>query len=71
MARWRGAGIDLLGAARLPGVEVAGRDGSDTTSDQGVVTAGAAAEPGGFASQFVDAISAHRHWGRVKGPVPA
>jgi hypothetical protein len=36
-----------------------------------VVTAGVGADPSDFSSQFLEAISAHRHWGREKDRVPA
>ena len=66
-----GAGIDVLGAARLSGVELAEGDAAATVSDQGVVTAGSGADPADLASQFLDAIAAHRHWDRDLGIVPA
>ena len=65
-----GAGVGLLRDARLPSVELAD-DGGGTVTDQGVVTIGSGADVGELASGFLDAIAAHRHWGRQKGSVPA
>ncbi|NLD72796.1 MAG: catalase HPII, partial [Chloroflexi bacterium] len=66
-------GVELLKAASLPGVKLAGaRAGGKAVADQGVVTAPAGADIGGFASQFIEAIAQHRHWAREeKGQVPA
>jgi catalase len=66
-----GAGVSLLEAARLPGVELAAATDGATVSDQGVVTAGDGGDPTELAAQFVEAIAAHRHWGRQLGAVPA
>jgi catalase len=66
-----GAGISVLDAACLHGVGLADAGEPGTTCDQGVVTAGVGADPSDFSSQFLEAISAHRHWGREKDRVPA
>ena len=65
-----GAGIDVLGAASLPGVEQADPGDATTVSDQGVVTAGAGAGANDMAAQFLEAIAAHRHWDRQTSSVP-
>ena len=66
-----GAGIEVLAAARLPDVQLAGADDASTVSDQGVVTAGSGAEESGLASEFLGAIVAHRHWDREVASVSA
>ena len=65
-----GAGLGVLGAARLPGVELADVSDAATVSDQGVVTAGVGADVADLASQFLEAIAAHRHWDRQTSSVP-
>lgn len=57
--------------ARLPDVELAGAGDAATVSDQGVVTAGSGTDGTALASEFLDAISAHRHWGRDVSSVSA
>jgi catalase len=66
-----GAGVDLLHAASLPQLAMAGADTDDVNEDRGVVTGGSGADPGRFTGEFLAAISAHRHWSRSLHPVPA
>ena len=66
-----GAGIGVFEEARLPDVELAGAGDAATVSDHGVVTAGSGAEGSALASELLDAISAHRHWGRDVSAVSA
>jgi catalase len=62
-----GEGVEVLQAARLPGVTLADSDG--VTSDRGVVTARAT---DGFARQFAEALAEYRHWERQdRDQVPA
>jgi catalase len=81
-----GEGVDLLAAARLPDVRLAGE--GESLSELGVVT-DRTGEPGGslgdrvketagvghpdsFNARFLDALAEHRHWGRdAKETVPA
>jgi catalase len=60
-------GIELLRAARLPGIRLA--DGDDAVDGAGVVTAGSAAPA--FAQRFLEALAEHRHWNRDQDAVPA
>jgi predicted glycosyltransferase len=57
--------------ARTPAFRRRDRTEAATVSDQGVVTAGAGADGTDLASQFLQAISAHRHWERTTETVPA
>lgn len=65
-----GAGLGVLDAARLPGVQLADVDDAATVYDQGVVTAGVGADVADLAAQFSHAIAAHRHWDRGTSSVP-
>jgi catalase len=66
-----GEGVDLLAASDLAGVTLADGEGG-VTDDSGVVTSRSASDADAVARQFIDAIAAHRHWGRAqKERVPA
>jgi catalase len=60
-----GEGVDLLAAASLPGIELAGAGGA-ALSDKGVVTERAGAGSEDFVQGFIQAIARHRHWSREK-----
>jgi catalase len=63
-----GEGVEVLQAAQLGNVRVAGDDG--LTSDSGVITSRSA--DGDFAQAFLDAVAEYRHWDRQeKDMVPA
>ncbi len=66
-------GVELLGASRIMGVELAepGSPGR-IVADKGVVTARGPVDMDAFMDAFVQAVAAHRHWDREeKGKVPA
>ena len=63
-----GEGVDLLESIELPGVDIAEDEG--TVSDLGVVTS-RGGDLDEFATAFVDAIAAHRHWERDPESVSA
>jgi catalase len=65
-----GAGIELLRAASLPDLELAGAE-DEVIDDRGVVTAGSDADLTSFGWKVLEALSVHRHWEREKDPVPA
>jgi catalase len=62
-----GVGTELLDAARVPLASRA--DGDRPAADQGVVTADTTT--GEFLEEFVNAVAAHRHFGRDTSSVPA
>jgi catalase len=65
-----GDGVDLLIACDLRGVALANA-GNGIVADAGVITS-RDADAGSLAQQLIDAIAAHRHWGRSqKQAVPA
>jgi catalase len=69
-----GEGVELLTGANLKGVQLAtNHDQENMFSDMGVVSARNGASMDAFASEFIQAISQHRHWEReaVKDEVPA
>ncbi|MFI1955306.1 catalase [Streptomyces xinghaiensis] len=60
-----GAGVGVLGALDLGGVELA-RNGGGMVADRGVVTDPVTGPPGeDFGRAFTEAVAAHRHWGRT------
>ncbi|WP_418282815.1 catalase [Halorubrum sp. DTA98] len=63
-----GEGVDLLESIELPDVEIAEDEG--TVSDLGVATS-RGGDLDEFATAFVDAIAAHRHWERETEGVSA
>jgi catalase len=69
-----GEGVELLNEANLKGVQLAtNHEQKNMFSDMGVVSARNGASMDAFASEFIQAISQHRHWEReaVKDEVPA
>jgi catalase len=69
-----GEGVELLNRANLKGVQLAtNHEQKNMFSDMGVVSARNGASMDAFASEFIQAISQHRHWEReaVKDEVPA
>jgi catalase len=69
-----GEGVELLNGAHLKGVQLAtNHDQKNMFSDMGVVSARNGASMDAFTSEFIQAISQHRHWEReaVKDEVPA
>jgi catalase len=69
-----GEGVELLTGAHLKGVQLAtNHDQKNMFSDMGVVSARNGASMDAFTSEFIQAISQHRHWEReaVKDEVPA
>ncbi|MEX0762935.1 MAG: catalase [Dehalococcoidia bacterium] len=66
-----GEGIDLLTAAQVGDVQLAGKGSSGVTDADGVVTARDPVDIGDAAAQFISAIAQHRHWQRQKDNVPA
>jgi catalase len=69
-----GEGVELLNGANLKGVQLAtNHEQKNMFSDMGVVSARNGASMDAFASEFIQAISQHRHWEReaVKDEVPA
>jgi catalase len=69
-----GEGVELLNGANLKGVQLAtNHEQKNMFSDMGVVSARNGASMDAFASEFIQAVSQHRHWEReaVKDEVPA
>jgi catalase len=69
-----GEGVELLNGANLKGVQLANNhEQKNMFSVMGVVSARNGASMDAFASEFIQAISQHRHWEReaVKDEVPA
>jgi len=66
-----GNGIALLERAFVVGIDFADKDSGKVMSHKGVVTAGADADAGEFAEEFIKAIKKHRHWEREKTAIPA
>ena len=69
-----GEGVDLLVKSSLSGVQLAdGQSQDHMLSDKGVISARNGASLDTFISEFIQAISQHRHWEReaVKDEVPA
>jgi catalase len=69
-----GEGVELLNGANLKGVQLAtNHEQKNMFSVMGVVSARNSASMDAFASEFIQAISQHRHWEReaVKDEVPA
>jgi catalase len=67
-----GEGVDLLSAAHLINVELAGQEHSGVVSDKGVVTA-RGGDISAFAQEFIQTMTQHRHWERdsFKKQLPA
>ncbi|MDQ3549390.1 MAG: catalase [Chloroflexota bacterium] len=62
-----GDGVDLLLASDLAGVALAdGTAGEGIVSEHGVVTSRGEADAAALAQNFIEAIAAHRHWGRTE-----
>lgn len=68
-----GAGIELLEASPIKGVQLASQQTmGQVTTDRGVVTARRGQVLAAFTRAFMEAIAAHRHWDRPeKESVPA
>lgn len=68
-----GEGVDLLLAAQVPGIKVAGSNTEEEMMvDKGVVTSRKGIDRSVFAESFKEAIAQHRHWARQqKDKVPA
>ncbi|MDO6391243.1 catalase [Pontibacter sp. BT731] len=66
-----GFGINLFERAFVVGVNFADKESGKVVSHTGVITAGANADAGEFATKFVEAIKKHRHWDREKTMTPA
>lgn len=66
-------GIDLLNAAEIDHISMAGTNTNNTLlSNLGVVTISNTTDLGNFTQEFIKAIAEHRHWGRTqKDMVPA
>lgn len=59
-----GEGLDLLAASEVKGAKLAANDGDTVVSEHGVVTTRSSATAKAFTQGVLDAIAAHRHWGR-------
>jgi catalase len=66
-----GAGVVVLSAARLPGVELAGnKRAGDVVVSRGVVSAGPQ-DLASFTTAFIDALRVHRHFDRALDEISA
>ncbi|MPN42254.1 hypothetical protein SDC9_189810 [bioreactor metagenome] len=62
-----GEGVELLKAADLPDIKLAGQRSADkVVSDKGVVTVRNGGNNSSFNESFIAAIAQHRHWDREK-----
>jgi len=60
-------GVDLLVSSQIKGVALAGPDNyGQPVTELGVVTTRNASDMSGFAREFINAITGHRHWARQK-----
>lgn len=67
-----GEGVRLLTSSDLAGVALADGATSGIVSEHGVVSSRNGADAGSLAQSFIEAIAAHRHWGRTENAtVPA
>lgn len=60
-----GEGMELFKASEIEGIFFVKKDNDGKiASDNGVITAGGAADIEEFSKQFIEAIAMHRHWDR-------
>jgi catalase len=61
-----GAGIELLKASNIEGVELADPGSKGVVVDKGVVTMAGSSDMKAFCKRFFETIARHRHWEREK-----